>query len=189
MSLTSWLSGSSDWYEAFIRWNPPCHASSFGNYCSFRNCSNAYCSWRCAKAAQEAWCDALVAISRAHAKGGLRVKQPSVKLLRDQFPISSEITQPSTILASRLESLVSSGALGWFVDQRSLCSKFLVTHRMLWVGFILRLLIEPEVKWRKPLDMCATMMAPCVLLFTIHQAFYLAIDVDYRSNWSVEAQF
>ena len=40
----------------------------------------------------------------------------------------------------------------------------------------------PEVKWIKPLDMCATMMAPCVLLFTIHQAFCLAIDVDYRSN-------
>ena len=182
MSLTSWLSGSSDWYEAFIRWNPPCHASSFGYYFSFRNCSNAYCSGRCAKAAQEAWCDALVAISRAHAKGGLRVKQSSVKLVREQFPILSEITQPSTILASRLEPLVSSGALGWSVDQRSLCSKSLVIQRTLWVGFILRLLIGPEVKWIKPLDMCATMMAPCVLLFTIHQAFCLAIDVDYRSN-------
>ena len=60
------------------------------------------------EAAQEAWCDAPVAFSRAHAKGGLRVKQPSVKLVRDQFHISSEITQPSTILASRLEPLVSS---------------------------------------------------------------------------------
>ena len=35
------------------------------------------------EAAQEAWCDALVAISRAHAKGGLRVKQSSVKLVRE----------------------------------------------------------------------------------------------------------
>ena len=30
----------------------------------------------CAKAAQEAWCDALVAISRAHAKGGLDQSKP-----------------------------------------------------------------------------------------------------------------
>ena len=80
------------------------------------------------EAAQEAWCDALVAISRAHAKGGLdqskplagqvidgpmainmvqslssqlglSVKQPSVKPVREQFHISSEITQPLTILA------------------------------------------------------------------------------------------
>ena len=93
------------------------------------------------EAAQEAWCDALVAISRAHAKGGLdqskplagqvidgpmainmvqslssqlglRVKQPSVKPVREQFHISSEITLPLTILASRLEPLVPSVALG-----------------------------------------------------------------------------
>ena len=90
------------------------------------------------EAAQEACRDALVAISRAHAKGGLdqskplagqvidgaygyqygssqlglRVKQPSVKPVREQFHISSEITQPLTILASRLAPLVPSGALG-----------------------------------------------------------------------------
>ena len=91
-------------------------------------------------AAQEAWCDALVAISRTHAKGGLdRSKplavqvidgaygyqygpvafkttwakgEPSVKSVREQFHILSEITQPLTILASRLEPLVPSVALG-----------------------------------------------------------------------------
>ena len=110
---------------------------------------------------------------------GLRVKQPSVKPVREQFHISSEITLPLTILASRLEPLVPSGALGWSVDQRSLWSKSLATQRMLRGGFILRLLMEPEAKWITPLDMCATMMAPCVLLFTIHQSLFLAIDVLY----------
>ena len=43
---------------------------------------------------------------------GLRVKQPSVKSVREQFHILSEITQPLTILASRLEPLVPSVALG-----------------------------------------------------------------------------
>lgn len=47
---------------------------------------------------------------------GLRVKQPSVKSVREQFHILSEITQPLTILASRLEPLVPSVALGLSVD-------------------------------------------------------------------------
>ena len=91
MSLTSWLSDSSDWY---------CHEAFFvETHVMLRVLATTSLSVTAltltalgalaqpslmvetiklgeVEAAQEAWCDALVAISRAHAKGGLDQSKP-----------------------------------------------------------------------------------------------------------------
>lgn len=78
MSLTPWLSDTSDWYfyAAFIRWRPGHASRSVLGALAQPPAIVETIKLGEVEAAQEAWRDALVAISQAHAKGGLDQSKP-----------------------------------------------------------------------------------------------------------------